>query len=169
MPDLCDTVNLGLANYFEKVGAKLHKWVDPLSEEQFWRNPFAYGNDIGHLVLHLTGNLNYYIGANIAGTGYVRDRDREFTETQRPAKADVLRQFDRAVSMVVDTIRKQSADDWSADYSAERSCRKRSICDPARLHRPRRPSRRPNHQSQPRTDSPSRNPRRLKLAPSRPL
>jgi uncharacterized damage-inducible protein DinB len=124
MPDLCNTVNSGLANYFEKVGAKLHKWVDPLSQEQFWRNPFAYGNDIGHLVLHLTGNLNYYIGANIAGSGYVRDRDREFTETQRPAKEDVLRQFDRAIALVVATIRKQSADDWSADYSAERSVAK---------------------------------------------
>jgi uncharacterized damage-inducible protein DinB len=124
MPDLCNTVNSGLANYFEKVGAKLHKSVDPLSQEQFWRNPFAYGNDIGHLVLHLTGNLNYYIGANIAGSGYVRDRDREFTETQRPAKEDVLRQFDRAIALVVATIRKQSADDWSADYSAERSVAK---------------------------------------------
>jgi hypothetical protein len=35
----------------------------------------------GHLPLHLTGNLNYYIGAQIAATGYVRDRDREFTES----------------------------------------------------------------------------------------
>jgi hypothetical protein len=121
MPDLCNTVNSGLANYFEKVGAKLHKWVDPLSDEQFWRNPFSYGNDIGHLVLHLTGNLNYYIGAKIAGTGYIRNRDREFTESDRPAKADVLREFDHAILLVADTIRKQSADDWSADYSAERS------------------------------------------------
>jgi hypothetical protein len=72
-------------------------------------------------VLHLTGNLNYYIGAQVAGTGYVRNRDREFTEAERPAKDDVLRQFDRAISLVVATIRKHSADDWSADYAAERS------------------------------------------------
>jgi len=124
MPDLCTTVNSGLANYFEKVGAKLRKWVDPLSEEQFWRNLFAYGNDIGHLVLHLTGNLNYYIGAQIAATGYVRNRDREFTEQGRPSKEDVLRQFDRAIALVAATIRRQSADDWSADYAAERSVAK---------------------------------------------
>jgi uncharacterized damage-inducible protein DinB len=121
MADLCNTVNSGLASYFEKVAAKLHKWVDPLSDEQFWRNPFAYGNDIGHLVLHLTGNLNYYIGAQIAKTGYVRNRDREFTETKRPAKADMLRELDRAISMVVATIRTQSAEDWAAAYAAERS------------------------------------------------
>jgi uncharacterized damage-inducible protein DinB len=121
MADLCATLNAGLANYFEKVGAKLHKWVDPLSNEQFWRNPWAYGNDIGHLVLHLTGNLNYYIGAQIAKTGYVRDRHREFTETQRPSKDQVLQQFDRAIALVAATIREQSGEDWQADYSAERS------------------------------------------------
>lgn len=121
MSDLCTTVNRGLANYFEKVRAKLHQWVDPLSDEQFWRNPFTYGNDIGHLVLHLTGNLNYYIGAQIASTGYVRHRDREFTQPERPTKKDVLREFDRSISLVAAVIRKQSAEDWSADYSAERS------------------------------------------------
>jgi hypothetical protein len=121
MANLCNTVNSGLANYFEKVAAKLRKWVDPLSDEQFWRNPFPYGNDVGHLVLHLTGNLNYYIGAQIAKTGYVRNREREFTETERPAKADVMREFDRAISMVVATVRTQSAEDWAAAYAAERS------------------------------------------------
>jgi uncharacterized damage-inducible protein DinB len=121
MADLCGTVNSGLAGYFETVAAKLHKWVDPLSDQQFWRNPFAYGNDIGHLVLHLTGNLNHYIGAHIAGTGYVRHRDVEFTQRECPKKEDVLREFDRAISMVTVTIRKQSAEDWSAEYSVEPS------------------------------------------------
>jgi Protein of unknown function (DUF1572) len=121
MTDLCTTVNSALASYFEKVAAKLHKWVDPLSHEQFWRNPFPYGNDIGHIVLHLTGNLNYYIGAQIAKTGYVRNRDREFTEADRPAKAEVLREFDRVISLVAATIRKQSPEDWPSPYTAERS------------------------------------------------
>ena len=55
--------------------------------------PFPFGNSFGHLVLHLTGNLNYYIGTQIAGTGYVRDRDREFTETQHLPKEEVLQRF----------------------------------------------------------------------------
>jgi uncharacterized damage-inducible protein DinB len=124
MPDLSSTVGSGLANYFEKVAAKIHKWVDPLSSEQFWRNPFPYGNDIGHLVLHLTGNLNYYIGTQIAGTGYVRDRDHEFTEKNRPAKEEMLAAFDCAVALINATIRQQSAEDWTTAYSAERSTAK---------------------------------------------
>lgn len=121
MTDLADTVVSEFASRFENVAAKLHKWVDPLSHQQFWRNPYPYGNSIGHLVLHLTGNLSYYIGAQIAGSGYVRDRDREFTEAARTNKDDVLRTFDRAIQLVVDTIRKQSPESWSSAYSAERS------------------------------------------------
>lgn len=121
MADLCDALNSALASHFEEIGAKLHKWVAPLSTEQFWRNPFPYGNSVGHLVLHLTGNLNYYIGARIAESGYVRDRDREFTQAERPAKEDALDRFDQAISIAAKTVRKQSAEEWTAGYSAERS------------------------------------------------
>jgi Protein of unknown function (DUF1572) len=69
-------------------------------------------------VLHLTGNLNYYIGAQIAGTGYVRDRDREFTETRTLPKEEVLKSFDGTIEMVLRTVRAQSTEDWSAPYSA---------------------------------------------------
>jgi uncharacterized damage-inducible protein DinB len=121
MTELAKTVASEFAGYFENLSTKLHKWVDPLSNEQFWRNPYAYGNSVGHLLLHLTGNLNYYIGGQIAGSGYVRNRDREFTEANRPSKEEVVRNFDRVIQLVVDTIRKQSPEDWSAAYSAERS------------------------------------------------
>jgi uncharacterized damage-inducible protein DinB len=120
MAELASVIANDLANYYEFVAKELHEWVDPLSSEQFWRNPYPYGNSVGHLVLHLTGNLSYYIGARIAETGYVRNRDREFTETERPLKEQVLGEFDRIIALVVATIRKQSPEDWSADYTAER-------------------------------------------------
>lgn len=120
MPGPNDTVGTGLVEYYEYIAAHLHKWVDPLSNEQFWRKPYAYGNSPGHLVLHLTGNLDYYIGARLAETGYVRDRDREFTEKRLPPKDQVLRAFDQAIAMVVATIRKQGPHDWGKAYTAER-------------------------------------------------
>jgi uncharacterized damage-inducible protein DinB len=120
MAGLSSSVAEELANYYEYVAQHVHKWVDPLSQEVFWHNPYPYGNSVGHLLLHLTGNLSYYIGARIADTGYVRHRDLEFTETQRLPKEQVLREFDRTIGMVVDTIRKQSPEDWTAEYSAER-------------------------------------------------
>lgn len=120
MSELTRLITTTLASDYGERAANLHKWVDPLNDEQFWRNPYSYGNSIGHLVLHLTGNLNYYIGARVAKTGYQRNRDLEFTETRRPPKAEVLRKFDEAIDMVVATIQKQSEGDWTLPYSAER-------------------------------------------------
>ena len=119
MADLNETITSGLATRYMKLAGWVRELAAPLSDEQFWSKPFAFGNSFGHLVLHLTGNLNYYIGAQIAGTGYVRNRPQEFAEASRPSKAEVMRKFDDAVEMVVRTIRSQSAEDWSAPYSGE--------------------------------------------------
>ena len=120
MAEVNETVVAGLTAYYEYIAAHLHKWVDPLSNEQFWRKPYPYGNSVGHLVLHMTGNLNYYIGARVAETRYVRDGDREFTDKQPPPKEEALRAFDRTIAMVMATIRKQKAEDWGKAYTAER-------------------------------------------------
>ncbi len=107
-----------LADRFQANAAKIRELAAPLSNDEFWGKPFPFGNSFGHLVLHLTGNLNYYIGAQIANTGYVRDRPREFTDTKPPSKEEALKLFDSAVQMVVRTIRAQSPEDWSRGYSA---------------------------------------------------
>jgi len=120
MADLALTVAEDLCAYYEMVRAETHRWVEPLSEEQLWQRPFAHGNSIGHLLLHMTGNLNYYIGAQIAGTGYLRDRELEFTLGERKAKAELLAAWDQAIALVTATIRRQSAEDWLRAYSAER-------------------------------------------------
>jgi Protein of unknown function (DUF1572) len=120
LSELSSLIAAAFASEYRGRAAELHRWVDPLSEEQFWRNPFSFGNTPGHLVLHLTGNLSYYIGSQVAHTGYVRNRDLEFTETRRPAKVDVLRQFDETIAMVVATIERQTEPDWTAPYTAER-------------------------------------------------
>jgi uncharacterized damage-inducible protein DinB len=120
MADLSSTIAADFAGYYEYIGEQVHKWVDALTQEQFWHNPYEYGNSAGHLILHLTGNLNYYIGARVAQTGYVRNRDREFTEREKLDKAEVLRAFDETIAMVAATARKQQPRDWLAGYSADR-------------------------------------------------
>src|SRR6202142_4798284 len=119
MGDLNDTVGSSLAARYTKLAGVVRELAAPLSDEQFWSKPFPFGNSFGHLVLHLTGNLNYYIGAQIANTGYVRDRPREFSEAERPSKAEVLKRFDAAVEMVVRTIRAQAESDWDRAYTAK--------------------------------------------------
>lgn len=120
MGELSDSLRQALAAEYRQRAAELHKWVDPLSEQQFWRNPFTHGNSVGHLVLHLTGNLSYYIGARIADTGYVRNRDLEFADPRKLPKGDVLGKFDETMAMVISTVENQTESDWTAPYTAER-------------------------------------------------
>src|SRR3974390_2264464 len=117
MSDLNETIESRLQARHIKLAGMVRELAEPLSDEQFWTKPFPFGNGFGHLVLHLTGNLNYYIGAQIANTEYVRDRPREFNDPNPPSKEEALQRFDDAVAMVIQTVRAQSVDDWSKEYS----------------------------------------------------
>ena len=116
MTDLKSTVAPGLTARYRELAGMVHEFAVPLSEDQFWTKPFAFGNSFGHLVLHLTGNLNYYIGTQIAGTGYVRNRPLEFSDVTKAPKAEVLKKFDLAIEMVLRTIDAQLLDDWAKEY-----------------------------------------------------
>jgi hypothetical protein len=115
--DLHSTVSSVLTDRYAANAARVRELASPLTDAQFWQKPFPFGNSFGHLVLHLTGNLNYYIGAQIARTGYVRDRPREFNDPNPPSKDEALKRFDDAVEMVLKTIGAQSPEDWSAEFS----------------------------------------------------
>lgn len=110
-----------LGRHLEMLAAQARQLAGELSEVEFWSRPYAYGNSVGNLILHLTGNLNYYIGAEMAGTGYVRDREREFGDSSRAPKAEVLRAMDDAVALTVRTIHAQTPEDWNRDYRAVRT------------------------------------------------
>src|SRR5262245_61013792 len=105
---------------YDRCRRRVHELAAPLSDDQFWTKPYPYGNSFGHLVLHLTGNLSYYIGSQVASTGYVRTRDREFTDPARRPKAEVMRAFDETVDMVRATLAAQRPGDWTAPYFGER-------------------------------------------------
>ena len=121
MPDLNSSLADALATRYQKLASALHDQAAHLTDDDFWRKPFPFGNSVGHLVLHLTGNLNYYVGAEIAHTGYIRDRPQEFSTPTHPAKQEVLNHFNEAIKMVIRTIEAQSPEDWSKPYTAKGS------------------------------------------------
>jgi uncharacterized damage-inducible protein DinB len=97
--ELANAVKAALAGELEVLRDAVKTLAEPLSEEQFWRKPIEPGNSFGHLVLHLTGNLNHFIGARLGGSGYVRDREREFTEAAVPGKSEALARLAEAVAL----------------------------------------------------------------------
>jgi uncharacterized damage-inducible protein DinB len=46
-----------------------------------WRIAGDVKNSAGNLCLHIIGNLQHFIGAVIGETGYIRDREAEFSTT----------------------------------------------------------------------------------------
>lgn len=119
MTTVSATVAADLSRYYQERADKIVELVEPLSVEQIWARPYPYGNSIGHLLLHLTGNLNYYIGTEIAGTGYVRNRPLEFSDPGRHPREVLLKNFTDAIAMVRQTLQTQSDQDWSLPYTAK--------------------------------------------------
>ncbi len=80
--------------------AALRREVEQYPDDaSLWRVLPGTANPGGNLALHIAGNLQLFLGANLAHTGYVRDRDREFAVRGLP-KADVLEQLDAAALAV---------------------------------------------------------------------
>lgn len=143
--DLLSVLQSSFADYFRlRLQERIHELVEPLSSEQLWQRPFPYGNSMGNLILHLTGNLNYYIGAQIAGTGYIRHRDLEFSDSGK-AKDPLLKAFDDAIATTVSAVFAQS----DSRLGSPIPCRSRRRLDPVRavsgLRRPCVSPRRPDH------------------------
>ena len=115
-----DVVRSSFADYFRMVQSRVHELTQPLSTEQLWHNPYPHGNSIANLIQHLTGNLNYYLGTQIAGTGYVRHRDQEFDQSGHGrSKDELLKAFDEAIATSIRAVSAQSDSDWSLPYEAQ--------------------------------------------------
>jgi len=119
MTTLSPIIQQGFSHYFCDFLDRVQALAADLAEEEFWRNPYPYGNSIGHLVLHITGNLNYYIGAQLAATGYVRDRQREFSESTPPTKAATIAELADVIATVIAVLEAQQESDWSTPYRAD--------------------------------------------------
>src|SRR5690242_20291824 len=112
------TIARDLSRYYQEGYDAIARLVDSLTVEEIWIRPFAYGNSIGHLILHLTGNLKYYIGTEIAGTGYERNRPVEFSDSGGHSKESLLEGLGDAIRIVRITLERQQEKDWSAPYTA---------------------------------------------------
>ena len=77
----------------------IHECVDQLSDEEIWWRPNAASNSVGNMVLHLTGNLNHYLGRGVVSSGYERDRAAEFNDNGPVSRQALLQKLDEAVEI----------------------------------------------------------------------
>jgi hypothetical protein len=98
-----------MENYLgELIARDLLRLKDELvkfnAEENIWGTIDGVTNPAGTLVLHLLGNFNYTIGALIGGTGYVRQRDLEFSSRDIP-REKLIADIEATVEVVKNSLR----------------------------------------------------------------
>ncbi|WP_019987732.1 DinB family protein [Rudanella lutea] len=72
-------------------------------EANIWAVPPGINNSAGNLSLHLVGNLNTYIGAELGQTGYIRHRDLEFSRRDVP-RTELIQQLDQTIEVIERTL-----------------------------------------------------------------
>ena len=94
-----------MAAIFERDLRALAREVEAYPDERdLWTAVPGIANVAGTLTLHLAGNLQYYIGAVLGGSGYVRDRPAEFARRD-VARSELLREIEAARTAVARTLR----------------------------------------------------------------
>jgi hypothetical protein len=105
-----------LAGFYERDLRKLIEEINLFKNEaDLWRTQGSVKNSSGNLVLHLIGGLNYHIGTNMGHTGYIRDRDQEFTRKGVERKV-LVDQLEALISMIGKTLNVLTPADLEAEY-----------------------------------------------------
>lgn len=85
------------------------------NECNLWKEDHLIRNSAGNLCLHLIGNLNTYIGREIGKTGYIRNRELEFSLKDIP-KADFLEKIDGTTKIVNQSLDKLTEQELAQEY-----------------------------------------------------
>ena len=85
------------------------------NEKKLWVVEKNISNSAGNLTLHLIGNLNAYIGAEIGKTGYVRNRPLEFS-LKEISRNELIARITATMKVVEGSLDKLTADQLEAEY-----------------------------------------------------
>lgn len=85
------------------------------NEKNIWIIEKNIANTAGNLCLHLVGNLNAYLGAEIGGTGYIRNRDLEFSLKDIP-RAELISMVGATITVVNNALDLVTEEDLQKEY-----------------------------------------------------
>ena len=105
-----------LIKIFKRDLNKLKKELESYSDEKrLWLLNKEISNSAGNLALHIVGNLNHFVGATLGNTGYMRQRDLEFS-LKNISRTIILERVDETLQMVEDTLKKLTFEDIQKEY-----------------------------------------------------
>ena len=101
---------------FERDLKKLQAELTAFSDEKLiWKVAGNISNSTGTLVLHLVGNLNHFIGSVMGNSGYVRNREAEFSN-RGVSRTDMLTKIDSTIEVVTKTLLQFPEDRFKENY-----------------------------------------------------
>ena len=107
---------MSLSTFFER---DLDKIITEISlfenESDIWKIKEGILNSAGNLALHIIGNLNHFIGTTLGNTGYVRNRDEEFSLKDIPFET-LIADINDLKETVKNTLSKLSSSDLQNDF-----------------------------------------------------
>ncbi len=108
-----------LIKLYERDLAKLRSEIEQYTiEADLWKKSGDMPNSGGNLALHLVGNLKHFIGAILGNSGYVREREREFSDINVP-RENLLNSIDETAAVISKTLARLSDTDLSNIYPLE--------------------------------------------------
>lgn len=109
-----------LIEIFERDLLQLKKEIESYSDEnKLWVIKEEISNSAGNLCLHLLGNLNHFIGATLGNSGYIRNREDEFSLKNIP-KDKLLSEIDKTIKAVTDALQNLSEKDFQKNFLLEK-------------------------------------------------
>jgi uncharacterized damage-inducible protein DinB len=76
---------------------RIEKCFAELKHEEIWYSPNQQSNSIGHLILHLCGNITQYIHSSLGGEKDTRERDLEFSSPNQIEAKELLEKIKTVV------------------------------------------------------------------------
>ena len=93
---LTQNLNVIITRDLQKLKSELELYQN---EANIWKVDKNIANTAGNLCLHLVGNLNTYIGATLGNTGYVRNRDAEFS-LKNVSRKELTKKIEATIAMI---------------------------------------------------------------------
>ena len=110
-------ITAAISSIFER---ELHKLAAEIKlykhEADIWKTEKDIKNPGGNLCLHICGNLQHFIGADMGDTDYVRNRDKEFSDKNIPS-TELLKEIEQTIKVVTKTLEAIPDEDLDKEYT----------------------------------------------------
>jgi hypothetical protein len=109
-------VGVELGSLFRRDLLRLGQQIEAFPEDaDLWKRTDGVANPAGNLVLHLEGNLREYIGRQLGGLPFERDRPEEFA-SRGISRSELITRIASLLSSIPEIVARLAPEELGRDY-----------------------------------------------------